>query len=224
MMEPKPIDIPVDGVCLRGELQIPNQPKGIIIFSHGSGSSHLSPRNRAVADKLFKRGFSTLLFDLLTPQEDTRYERRLDIELLTRRLIDVTDWQKNQPGMSRWPVGYFGASTGAAAALCAAATLGQDMIKAVVSRGGRPDLAYDDLEFVNSPTLLLVGSLDQEVITLNKKALARLKSVCKIKIIPGASHLFEEPGTLDEVIRQSGDWFVRYLYHQQIAVDKDYMG
>lgn len=219
----KELDIPADGVTLKGDLHVPQDPKGLVIFSHGSGSSRLSPRNRFVAGTLEANGFATLLFDLLTPEEDLHYKRRFDIDLLTRRLISVTRWIGSQPNYSQWKIGYFGASTGAASALKAAASIGPQTIKAIVSRGGRPDMATSALKKVESPTLLLVGGLDPEVIKLNEQALAELKCTKELKIIPGATHLFEEPGKLELVTRLANEWFLKYLYQYQIDIEKDYM-
>ena len=204
------IDIPIDEIHLKGNLRQAQNSKGIVLFSHGSGSSRLSSRNNYVADILLNNGFSSLLFDLLTPQEDAIYENRFDIYLLTNRLINVTKWIKNQSSVKQLPIGYFGASTGAASALSAASKLGKT-IKAVVSRGGRPDLAMRDLNQVKTPTLLLVGSNDGVVIELNKKAKANIHGICELKIIEGATHLFPEPGKLDLVAKETSDWFDTYL-------------
>ncbi len=204
----KPVSIRVGTVVLHGNLTIPENPSGIIIFSHGSGSSRLSPRNNYVAKVLQQKGLATLLFDLLTEQEDTIYENRFDIDLLTARLIEVTNWVKNYALTKGLHIGYFGASTGAASALRAAASLGND-IKAIISRGGRPDLAMKDLHKVTAPTLLIVGGRDDIVIQLNKKAYQKLQCILELKIIPGASHLFEEPGKLEEVANTSALWFIK---------------
>ncbi len=206
----KEIEINVDSVRLKGNLRLAENSKGIIIFSHGSGSSRLSIRNNYVAGLLLKNGFSSLLFDLLTVQEDVVYENRFNIELLTDRLVKVTKWVKKYNNIKDFPIGYFGASTGAASALCAAAKLGED-IKAIVSRGGRPDLAIKDLCNINSPTLLLVGENDEPVIVLNNQAKKEIDAICELKIIEGASHLFFETGKLDEVAKQSINWFNKYL-------------
>lgn len=223
IMKKNTIDIPADGINLRGDLTLLDQTKGLVIFSHGSGSSRLSPRNRFVAGELQKSGFATLLFDLLTPQEDTAFERRFDIGLLTQRLITTTLWIDKQSDYKDLNVGYFGASTGAASALAAAASLGHDMVKAIVSRGGRPDLATGALESVHTPTLLLVGGLDTQVIKLNEMAYEKLNCNKQLKIIPDASHLFEEPGKLEEVTRCASDWFEKYLYQYQNDIEKDFM-
>lgn len=206
----KEIDIPIGGIHVKGNLRQAQNSKGLILFSHGSGSSRLSSRNNYVADILLHNGFSSLLFDLLTPQEDAIYENRFDIELLTDRLVSVTKWVKNNKDIKQLPLGYFGASTGAASALSAAAKLGKT-ISAVVSRGGRPDLAMEYLSQVKTPTLLLVGSNDGVVIELNKKAQANISGICELKIIEGATHLFPEPGKLDLVAKETSDWFDTYL-------------
>ena len=209
----KEIDITIGEIHVKGNLRLAQNSKGIILFSHGSGSSRLSSRNNYVADILLNRGFSSLLFDLLTLQEDAIYDNRFDIELLTYRLISVTKWVKNNEDIKQLPIGYFGASTGAASALSAAAKLGK-AISAVVSRGGRPDLAMEDLSHVKTPTLLLVGSNDGVVIELNKKARAKIPGICELKIIEGATHLFPEPGKLDLVAKETSDWFDTYLTYK----------
>ena len=202
--------IPVNGVQLEGTLVIPHRAKGVVLFAHGSGSSRHSPRNNFVADALHEVGCGTLLMDLLTRQEDLAYENRFDIDLLVWRLERATQWLMEQPETQALDIGYFGASTGAAAALSAAATFGL-AIGAVVSRGGRPDLAMAALKRVQSPTLLIVGGLDDAVIELNRQAYEELKTEKHLEIVPGATHLFEEPGTLHEVARLAGQWFGRYL-------------
>lgn len=219
----KELHIPVDSVTLSGDLQIPDDAKGVVIFSHGSGSSRKSPRNRSVAGMLVANGFATLLFDLLTPEEELDYSQRFNIELLAHRLVVLTEWLHNKAEYSALPIGYFGASTGAASALMAAVSIGPALIKAVVSRGGRPDLATEALAHVQSPTLLLVGDLDTEVIQLNRQAYQKI--VCKKELltISGASHLFEEPGKLEQVTRYASDWFTTHMYKQkQIDVEKDF--
>ena len=209
-----PIDrivrIPANGVSLEGALVIPPGAQGIVLFAHGSGSSRHSPRNNFVAEVLRKSGMATLLMDLLSREEDLVYQNRFDIDLLTWRLERATQWVNDQPECESLAVGYFGASTGAAAALQAAATFGP-AIGAVVSRGGRPDLAMPALERVQSPTLLIVGGLDDVVIGLNQKAYRRLKVEKHLAIVPGATHLFEEPGTLNEAAGLAADWFSRHL-------------
>jgi putative phosphoribosyl transferase len=213
-IEQNPVDrivhIPANGVKLEGALMIPSEAKGIVLFAHGSGSSRHSPRNNFVAQVLQKARMGTLLMDLLTREEDARYENRFDIDLLTWRLERATQWLMEQPPSTSLDIGYFGASTGAAAALHAAATFGSS-IGAVVSRGGRPDLAMSALERVQSPTLLIVGGLDDIVIDLNRKAYAKLKVEKHLAIVPGAKHLFEEPGMLQEAARLAAEWFKRYL-------------
>ncbi|MBS0656457.1 MAG: dienelactone hydrolase family protein [Verrucomicrobia bacterium] len=199
---------------LRGLLSVPLEAKGIVLFAHGSGSGRLSPRNQFVAKKLQQKKLATLLMDLLTEQEEAIDERtrwyRFDIDLLAERLVAVTEWVAAHEATKQLKIGYFGASTGAAAALKAAATLG-DQIKAIVSRGGRPDLAEKVLSTVLAPTLLIVGECDPVVIELNKKAYDLLQVEKKLEIIPKATHLFEEPGTLEEVARIASLWFERLL-------------
>ena len=203
------VTIPIRKTSLKGELTIPAESKSIIIFSHGSGSSRLSPRNKLVADYLHKNNFGTLLFDLLTEEEDQDYFTRFDIELLTRRLVGATEWLENFGPAYHLAVGYFGASTGAASALKAAAYLPN--IQAVVSRGGRPDLASDVLDRVESPTLLIVGSLDYDVIRLNTEAYMQLKCEKELAIIEGATHLFEERGMMQQVCEKACNWFEKHL-------------
>jgi putative phosphoribosyl transferase len=204
------VTIAADGKRLPGNLTVPRKAEGLVLFAHGSGSSRLSPRNRYVAGILNERGFATLLFDLLTPEEDRDYEMRFDIPLLARRLIAATEAIRARPEVKGLPVGYFGASTGAAAALIAAAEL-KTRIACIVSRGGRPDLALDVLDRVTAPTLLIVGGYDDVVIGMNRKAHAALACEKELAIVPGATHLFEEPGTLEEAARLAADWFERHL-------------
>ena len=196
-------------VILEGYLAV-KEGQPVVVFAHGSGSGWHSPTNRFVAHALHEAGIGTLLFDLLTREEDIEHERRFDIGLLTLRLEKVTRWLKQQPGGLMAKIGYFGASTGAAAALKAAADLAKD-IGAVVSRGGRPDLAGDALGRVQAPTLLTVGGLDDTVIQLNREAYRMMTGIKELKIVPGATQLLEEPGTLEEVARLSVAWFKRYL-------------
>jgi putative phosphoribosyl transferase len=204
------VRIPVSGVQLEGDLSLPGGASGVIAFAHGSGSSRLSPRNAAVAAYLRQSGrFGTLLFDLLTEGEDAVHATRFDIRLLAERLQAATDWLRSRPDVAGLPLGYFGASTGAAAALVAASR--RDDVAAVVSRGGRPDLAGDALAGVTAPTLLIVGGDDTEVIELNRRAMAAMAGVVDLSIVPGATHLFEEPGTLEEVARLTRGWFERHL-------------
>jgi dienelactone hydrolase len=204
------IRISIGRVTLEGRLVLPQDTSSIVIFSHGSGSSRFSPRNNFVADVLNSQATGTLLTDLLTPAEEIIPENRFDIELLTERLIQVTKWVRSLPGFERMRFGYFGASTGAASALRAAA-FSSNEIDAIVSRGGRPDLAVDALGLVEAPTLLIVGGNDTEVIRLNRFAFERLRCTKKIEIIPGATHLFEEPGKLEEVAKLAVNWFKKHL-------------
>jgi putative phosphoribosyl transferase len=206
----KAVQIRVGSVSLSGTLVLPTTHSiSIIIFAHGSGSSRLSPRNAYVARILQEAGFGTLLFDLLTVEEDEVYETRFNIDLLARRLVEATEWLKSTHRERAPSVAYFGASTGAAAALQASA--GRPEVRAVVSRGGRPDLAWNYLDLVSAPTLLIVGGRDEEVIELNKRALAKMRAKEKqLVIVPRATHLFEEAGTLEEVARVARDWFLRF--------------
>ena len=206
------VKIPVGSVELNGELVLPPAPSGIVLFAHGSGSSRLSPRNTFVAEVLQQQGIGTLLFDLLTHAEDQAYSMRFDIDLLTRRLLTATRWIQANSTTKTLPIGYFGASTGAAAALQAAAEMDGD-IAAVVSRGGRPDLAGEvALGQVIAPTLLIVGSADYGVIELNEQAYALMQCEKKLALIPGATHLFEEPGTLKLAAQHAANWFLKYLH------------
>ena len=206
----KSISMQLDGIILQGDLAVPKNAMGMVIFSHGSGSSRLSPRNSYVAKVIQKKGLATLLFDLLTEDEDRIYPNRFNIDLLTMRLIDVTQFIQQRKETENLPIGYFGASTGAASALRAAAHFEND-IKALVSRGGRPDLALNDLYKVTTPTLLIVGGRDGVVIELNQQAYEKLQCKKKLEIVPEATHLFEEPGKLEEVARLSADWFATHL-------------
>lgn len=203
------VSIAAGSVALPGNLVLPSKADAIIIFSHGSGSSRFSRRNRSVAAYLHGLNFGTLLFDLLTQEEDQDYQNRFNIDLLTRRLAGATEWLERFPATKECRIGYFGASTGAASALKAAALLPQ--VKAVVSRGGRPDLAMADLSKVTSPTLLIVGSLDQDVLQLNKEAYMQLQCEKKLEVVNGATHLFEEPGKMEIVSELAGKWFEKYL-------------
>jgi len=199
-----PLDsIPIPGGSLEAMLEMPAHARGLIVFAHGAGSSRLSPRNVRVAEYLRSTGeFGTLLFDLLTAEEDRSYENRFDIGLLTNRLVAAIEWARARPECGDCPIALFGASTGAAAALRAAASQ-PDVVKAVVSRGGRPDLAGDALARVRVPVLLIVGGADDAVITLNEQARRRLSARSELVVVPGATHLFEEPGTLDQVERET---------------------
>jgi dienelactone hydrolase len=224
MKNPKPmkkgagdreVTIGAGSVALEGILNVPPGARGIVLFAHGSGSSRHSPRNRFVASVLQEAGIATLLFDLLTREEGERdevtRELRFDIRLLATRLEDATNWAARQPATRKLAIGYFGASTGAAAALIAAAKLPK-VVKAVVSRGGRPDLAGETLPAVHAPTLLIVGERDEPVIGMNRDSLARLAAHdSKLVIVAGATHLFEEPGTLEEAARLAADWFAEHL-------------
>lgn len=205
------VHIPVNSHLMEGSLAVPQGCEGLVIFVHGSGSGRHSPRNQYVAQVLRQAGLGTLLFDLLTEEEDTLYENRFDIELLTTRLGDATRWVKAQPGTQSLALGYFGASTGAAAALRAAAKMGSE-IKAVVSRGGRPDLSMSYLSRVRVPTLFIVGEYDDIVMELNEQACNALGAEEKeIVVVPRATHLFEEPGALEQVARHAERWFSRFL-------------
>ncbi len=208
------VNIPINGVAVEGVLRIPHNPRGIILFAHGSGSGRHSARNNFVASILRQARVASLLFDLLTEEEDLIYENRFDIELLTKRLTFATNWARKQPETGNLKVGYFGASTGAAAALKAAARIGSD-IRAIVSRGGRPDLAMDEIENVKSPTLLIVGENDPKVIELNNIAFQSLNTTKRVEIVPGATHLFEETGTLEKTAELARDWFKKYLVHDK---------
>jgi pimeloyl-ACP methyl ester carboxylesterase len=209
-MEKLDLNIPVDSVILKGDLTIPDKAIGIVIFAHGSGSSRFSTRNKMVAELLQKENIGTFLFDLLTEEEDRVYENRFNIDLLTSRLIDVTEWVLDNKETKKFPIAYFGASTGAASALKAAAFF-ENTIKAVVSRGGRPDLAVQELPMVTAPTLLIVGGLDVPVISMNKMAFEKLESVKEMQIVYGATHLFEESGKLIEVANLAINWYKKYL-------------
>jgi pimeloyl-ACP methyl ester carboxylesterase len=206
----KQVYIPSWPVSLGATLAVPDDAPSIVVFVHGSGSSRFSPRNNFVAEVLRRHGFGVLLMDLLTAAEEDSAEKRFDIDLLTHRLVSACDWLKTQKGLSRLNIGLFGASTGSAAALKLAALLGKD-IGAVVSRGGRPDLAEADLPKVVSPTMLIVGGNDSAVLELNETAFEKLQSVKKLEIVPGATHLFEETGTLEQVAYLAKAWFARYL-------------
>src|SRR5882762_7601801 len=213
VVQAKDVEIRSGAVQLSGDLSIPVGAQSVVLFAHGSGSGRHSPRNQFVARTIREAGVGTLLFDLLTPEEEAIDSRtghlRFDIGLLARRLIDATYWLKGD--LDYLQIGYFGSSTGGGAALVAAAELG-DSVGAVVSRGGRPDLAGDALPNVKAPTLLIVGGLDYPVIEMNKSALARMRCEKELKIVPGATHLFQEPGTLQEVARLAADWFQRHLH------------
>ena len=205
------VQMPADHVFIEGLLELPDEPSGLVLFAHGSGSSRHSPRNNAVAKVLRDNGLGTLLMDLLTSAEDRDPRLRFDIDLLTQRLLDATQWAANCSETAHLPIGYFGASTGAAAALRAAAALGTK-VHALVSRGGRPDLAgRADLARVRTPTLLIVGGLDKEVLKLNQEAYALLPCTKQLSIVPGATHLFEEADSLAQVANQAAAWFGHHL-------------
>jgi len=213
------VRVPIGTAYLDGDLTVPVDATGIVVFAHGSGSSRHSPRNRHVAAVLQQRGFATLLLDLLTEREEEldefSGEYRFDIRRLADRLITVSHWVRETRETASLPIGFFGASTGAGAALVAAAELPK--VAAVVSRGGRPDLAGAALAHVKAPTLLIVGGRDTPVIQMNRDAMAQMRAPASIEIVPGATHLFEEPGALDRVARLAGDWFERYLAPTQPA-------
>lgn len=213
------LSIPVgNGIEVTGNLTIPPRAQGIVVFSHGSGSSRLSPRNRMVADYLVQQQFGTLLFDLLTPEEDQDYDNRFNIRLLTERLVAVSEWIYTYPQTKTYSQAYFGASTGAAAALYAAAVEGSE-IAAVVSRGGRPDLAMEAFTTLQAPTLLIVGGADTEVLHLNQKALAHMHCTKKLEIVPGATHLFEEKGAMEQVCVLASNWLQQYLHPVRMIPD-----
>jgi len=208
------VQIPVSKVTINGNLTIPPNAKGIVLFAHGSGSSRFSPRNTRVAREINQAGIATLLIDLLTAEEEkideSTGEFRFDIDLLAERVVEATQWLKKNPATQHLAVGYFGASTGAAAALVATAKL-PGLVKAVVSRGGRPDLAADYLPQVKAPTLLIVGGDDRVVIEMNREAMKQMVSEKRLEIVPGATHLFEEPGTLEQVSKLATNWFSKHL-------------
>ena len=208
------VQVDVGVVSIDGDLRVPDRAAGLVIFAHGSGSSRFSRRNRAVAGVLEAAGFGTLLLDLLTPDEEAVDERtreyRFDIDLLGRRVVGATDWVQARPDLHHLPVAFFGASTGAAAALMAAAAR-PEIARAVISRGGRPDLADEALPNVQAPTLLIVGGDDEPVIEMNREAMHRMRAPVELEIVPGATHLFEERGALEQVARLAADWCRRHL-------------
>ena len=214
------VRIPAGAATLEGNLSVPAGADGVVVFAHGSGSSRLSPRNRYVAQALNEARLATLLADLLTAEEESVDVRtkhlRFDIGMLARRLLAAAEWVAAEPQTSAMRIGYFGASTGGGAALVAAAER-PDLATAVVSRGGRPDLAGAALARVRAPTLLIVGGLDYPVIDMNREALAQLRAESRLEIVPGATHLFEEPGKLQEVARLSRAWFERFLTHEEVT-------
>lgn len=205
----KEVAMEVDNEILPGELAIPYEAKGVVIFSHGSGSGRFSPRNRMVAERLHREQIGTLLLDLLTPAEDRNTKNRVDIALLAHRMVGVTQWLEQFDPCAGCAIGYFGASTGAASALKASTYLPQ--VKCIVSRGGRTDMATDILHKVQAPTLLIVGSQDEDVLRLNQQSLEALTGEKKLQVIDGASHLFEEPGKMNSVIEMSTAWFNKFL-------------
>jgi dienelactone hydrolase len=208
------VEIPVGELVLQGTLTVPEPSRGLVLFAHGTGSGRFSPRNRYVAGVLVQHGIATLLMDLLTAEEEAVDSRtgqlRFDVTLLAERVLAASRWLRTRAETAPLRVGYFGASTGAAAALLAAARR-PDLVAAIVSRGGRPDLAAEALEAVRAPTLLIVGERDPVVLRLNREALERFRAPSRLEIVPGASHLFEEPGALEAVARLAREWFARYL-------------
>jgi dienelactone hydrolase len=212
-VEQRAVTVQAGRVTLDGDLSLPLHARAVVLFAHGSGSSRFSARNKRVAGLLHERAFATLLIDLLTPNEEAldihTGEFRFDIGRLAERLIDASDWLEREPATARMPLAIFGASTGGGAALVAAAQL-PEHVAAVVSRGGRPDLAGEALSRVRAPTLLIVGGNDEAVIELNREALAQLRAPARLEVIPGATHLFEEPGALDEVARHTAAWIETY--------------
>lgn len=214
----RPLVIPADRASLEGELTLPSQPAGLVVFAHGSGSSRLSPRNRQVARQLEAAGLGTLLFDLLTDEEAASRANVFDIPLLASRLVAAIRWVRSDPDLRSLPIGLFGASTGGGAALVAAARM-PDAVQAVVSRGGRPDLAGDWLPRVRAPTLLIVGGADSGVLELNRSALGRLTCPKRLVVVPGATHLFEEHGALEAVAREAAGWFVGWFRSRDGSAD-----
>lgn len=214
-IEHRSVELEVSGTALAGDLTVPPSADAIVVFAHGSGSSRHSPRNRAVAAELNAAGMATLLLDLLTTEEEAvdarTAELRFDLDLLAVRVGAAVSWLSGQPGLDWLPVGLFGASTGAGAALIAAATHSAERVGAVVSRGGRPDLAGDDLGLVRCPTLLIVGEADPMILELNRRSLAAMSCPRQMEVVPGATHLFEEPGALERVAELAADWFSEHL-------------
>jgi dienelactone hydrolase len=214
VVEHVPVSVPAAEVVLQGDLSMPSAPKGVVLFAHGSGSSRHSPRNQYVAEVLNEQSLGTLLVDLLTAEEEREDEftgqLRFNIDLLTRRLVAITDWLESSTQVRGHGIGLFGASTGAAAALMTAARR-PETVKAVVSRGGRPDLAGSDASLVRAPTLLIVGGKDTAVLQMNRDAMALMKCKTELKIVPGATHLFEERGALAQVAKLAADWFTTHL-------------
>jgi len=217
-VELRQVEIPAGRLTLPGELSLPPQAVGLVVFAHGSGSSRFSPRNQQVAADLHQTGMATLLFDLLTEAESQTRANVFDMSLLADRLLAATSWLAEDPATQELRLGYFGASTGAGAALIAAARAA-GRVHAVVSRGGRPDLARDYLDQVRAPTLLIVGGLDVAVLGLNNFALDQLRCPKRLAVVPGATHLFEEPGTLEQASRLACDWFTHYLRIPAAVID-----
>lgn len=215
----KEVHIPLGKIKLEGELVIPPNSKSLVIFSHGSGSSRFSTRNNFVARELQKQNIGTFLFDLLTREEDELYSNRFNIDLLSERLVFVTNYIISLPQCTNLRVGYFGASTGAASAIRAAVALPK-IIETLVSRGGRPDLAFESVPILKAPTLLIVGELDYDVLELNRKVYKALKCEKKLEVVPGATHLFEETGTLQEAALLARDWFSLYLQNTKMQQSK----
>jgi len=213
LTDERPVKVVAGRVTLEGDLSIPPHPRAVVLFAHGSGSSRFSSRNKRVAEQLRERGFATVLLDLLTPDEESldahTGEYRFDIGRLAERLVGATEWLGAETATTKLPVAIFGASTGGGAALVAAAEI-PEQVAAVVSRGGRPDLAGEALARVRAPTLLIVGGNDETVLELNREALAQLRATARLEVIPGATHLFEEPGALDEVARHAAAWIDTY--------------
>lgn len=216
LMKERTVVIPAHPVTIAADLVFPDRPEGVIVFAHGSGSSRLSPRNRQVARRLNQAGFATLLLDLLTPEEELDRRNAFDVDLLTQRLLAATRWLQARSPSQPVPIGYFGASTGAAAALCAADLLGEE-IGAVVCRGGRPDMAGGALRLVKAPTLLIVGGDDRAVLRLNEEAATQLHCLHELSVVAGANHLFEEPGALERVAELAAAWFTRTIAHNRPA-------
>jgi len=212
----KNLKIQLPDATLDGVLTLPDNANSLVIFSHGSGSSRFSPRNNFIAQQLQRKGIGTFIFDLLTEDEDRTYYNRFNIKLLAQRLVDVTEEILKIPEVKKLPVGYFGASTGAASAVVAAIVL-KDKVHAVVSRGGRPDLVMDQLSQLEVPILLIVGGLDYDVIKLNEKAFNEISGVKQLEVIDGATHLFEENGALEHVAELSSDWFLQHLIKKQLV-------
>lgn len=216
ILHKKTVDIKLPMVTLKGDISVPENMYGMVLFAHGSGSSRTSPRNQEVARLLNENGLGTLLFDLLTDNEDRDYSNRFNIPLLAQRLRDVTQWMQEQKDYEGLRIGYFGASTGAAAALVAARDIPE--IAAIVSRGGRTDLAMKDLSFVKAPTLLIVGELDREVLKLNENVFRQLKCKKQLEVIPNAGHLFEEKGAMEKVAILATGWFERHLQPLELPI------